>query len=290
HFTGGAAQIGGVQLATIKNEVDGTFSLSELRNKIRYDDCHEPITCLVSVENTHNMCGGKVLPLEWLNELVKVVKDPAATHSPIALHMDGARIFNAAAALKIPVARITRDFDSVCYCLSKGLSAPVGSVLMGSKAFIAKAHRLRKALGGGMRQAGILAAAGLVGLETVVPRLSGDHQRTKRVAEAVHNLKSPNFTVDLPNVQTNILLIDILNPKLSSNEFCSRLKEIKPEELEQGVTSDEAGKVGIVVQMSSRNWKYARAVFYHQNTDKDIDMLIKKLTYVIKEFDSSLTA
>ncbi|XP_037949079.1 probable low-specificity L-threonine aldolase 2 [Teleopsis dalmanni] len=287
---GGAAQIGGVQLATIKNEVDGTFSLSELRNKIRYDDCHEPITCLVSVENTHNMCGGKVLPLEWLNELVKVVKDPAATHSPIALHMDGARIFNAAAALKIPVARITRDFDSVCYCLSKGLSAPVGSVLMGSKAFIAKAHRLRKALGGGMRQAGILAAAGLVGLETVVPRLSGDHQRTKRVAEAVHNLKSPNFTVDLPNVQTNILLIDILNSKLSSNEFCSRLKEIKPEELEQGVTSDEAGKVGIVVQMSSRNWKYARAVFYHQNTDKDIDMLIKKLTYVIKEFDSSLTA
>lgn len=134
----GAAQIAGVQLATVKNKTDGTFCLKEMQRKLRlYDDCHEPVTALVIVENTHNMCGGKVLPLQWLNELAAICKDTVKTNDKrIALHMDGARIFNAAAFLQVPVARITKDFDSVCFCLSKGLSAPVGSVLVGNKAFI----------------------------------------------------------------------------------------------------------------------------------------------------------
>lgn len=138
YFAAGAAQIAGVQLATIKNKTDGTFCLNEMQRKLRlYDDCHEPVTSLVIVENTHNMCGGKVLPLEWLNELAGICKNPAKTNGKkIALHMDGARIFNAAAYLNVPVSRITKDFDSVCYCLSKGLSAPVGSVLLGTKEFI----------------------------------------------------------------------------------------------------------------------------------------------------------
>lgn len=109
-----------------------------MQQKLRlYDDCHEPVTSLVIVENTHNMCGGKVLPLEWLNDLAAICKNTDKTNGKlIALHMDGARIFNAAESLKVPVSRITKDFDSVCFCLSKGLSAPVGSVLVGNKAFI----------------------------------------------------------------------------------------------------------------------------------------------------------
>lgn len=132
--TGGASQLAGVQLATIKNKPDGTFCLDEFRRKIRFGDCHEPQTALAIVENTHNMCGGKVLPLEWLENLGKICKEE--NFNNIALHMDGARIFNASAALKLPVDQIVKNFDSICFCLSKGLSAPVGSVLVGSQNFI----------------------------------------------------------------------------------------------------------------------------------------------------------
>lgn len=134
-LTGGASHIAGVQLATIKNKPDGTFCLNEFRRKIRSSDCHEPQTSLAVVENTHNMCGGKVVPLEWLEKLVKICKEE---NSNIALHMDGARIFNAAVALKVPVDQIVKNFDSVCFCLSKGLTAPVGSILVGSKKFISE--------------------------------------------------------------------------------------------------------------------------------------------------------
>lgn len=284
----GAAQIAGVQLVTIKNETDGTFCLNEMQRKLRvYEDCHEPITSLVIVENTHNMCGGKVLPLEWLNELATICKNPAKTNGKkIALHMDGARVFNAAVHLKVSVARITKDFDSVCYCLSKGLSAPVGSVLVGTKAFISKARHLRKALGGGMRQCGILAAAGLVALETIVPRLDGDHQRIKRIAEALDKLRSPNISVDLENVHSNILLIHMVNPKLAASDFAKRCGEVTTQELLDGLTTTEDdGKKDIVLKVSSRDWAYARIVLYHQITDKDVQYAIKKFEYVINEYD-----
>ncbi|XP_013106872.1 uncharacterized protein LOC106086664 [Stomoxys calcitrans] len=288
---GGAAQLAGVQLATIKNKTDGTFCLKEMQQKFRlYDDCHEPVTSLVIVENTHNMCGGKVLPLEWLDELAAICNDPKKTNGKkVALHMDGARVFNAATYLKVPVARITKDFDSVCYCLSKGLSAPVGSVLLGNKAFINEARRLRKVLGGGMRQCGILAAAGLVALETIVPRLNGDHQRTKRIAEALYNLGSPNVSVDLPNVHSNILLIHMVNPKVSADDLSKRLRTVTAQELADGlVTAKEDGAGGIVLKVSARDWSYARIVLYHQITDKDVEYAIKKFEYVIKEYDRLL--
>lgn len=128
---GGAAQIAGVQLSTIRNNDDGTFCLNELKGKIRGFDSHEPITKLVLVENTHNMCGGKVIPLDWLDSVSEICKK-----NNLVLHMDGARVFNAAEFLNVSVARIVRDFDSVCYCLSKGLTAPVGSILIGSNEFI----------------------------------------------------------------------------------------------------------------------------------------------------------
>lgn len=128
-----------MQLATLPNNEDGTFCLETLRRKVRLEDDHEPITSLVIVENTHNICGGKVIPLQWLDKLAALLKSDKQLHpygKRIALHMDGARIFNAAEALQVPVARIARDFDSVNFCLSKGLSAPVGSMLVGSNTFI----------------------------------------------------------------------------------------------------------------------------------------------------------
>lgn len=128
---GGAAHLAGVQVSTVPNLTDGTFDLAEVRRKIRGFDQHEPITKLVVVEQTHNMCGGKVVPLEWLDSLGELARE-----KNLKVHMDGARVFNAAEYLKVPLSRICRDVDSVCYCLSKGLSAPIGSVLVGSKDFI----------------------------------------------------------------------------------------------------------------------------------------------------------
>ncbi|ALC46940.1 CG10184 [Drosophila busckii] len=282
---GGAAQLAGVQLATLKNQPDGTFSLQELRHKIRnYKDCHEPITSMVVVENTHNICGGKVIPLAYLDELAALVREPGVGIARIALHMDGARIFNAATACGVSVARIARDFDSLSVCLSKGLGAPVGSMLVGSKAFIEEAHRLRKALGGGMRQVGILAAAGIVSLDRIVPLLAKDHERTKRIAAAVHQLRSPNVTVDLPTVQSNILLLQLTQPKLTADQFADRLKLVQPEELSAGITDKQGA--GIVLKASARDWEFMRLVLYHQVDDEQVELAIKKLVYVIKQYDA----
>jgi threonine aldolase len=143
----GAATVAGISLNKVKNLPDGTLCLKEVEENIRGQDIHEPITNLVVIENTHNIMGGTVLPLDFIENLSKLCKK----HS-IKIHMDGARVFNAAEYLKHPVSRIVRDVDSVGFCLSKGLSCPVGSVLMGTKDFIDQARRLRKALGGGMRQ------------------------------------------------------------------------------------------------------------------------------------------
>ncbi|XP_055848957.1 uncharacterized protein LOC129913968 [Episyrphus balteatus] len=315
---GGAAHIAGVQLATIKNKPDGTFCLNELKRKFRPDDCHEPSTALVIVENTHNMCGGRVLPLEWLDQLADICKKRSTKANggcyggngggggedendvgngngvggkggSIALHMDGARVFNAAEAMGTTVDRIARDIDSVCFCLSKGLSAPVGSMLVGSKDFINEARRLRKALGGGMRQAGILAAAGLVALSSSVKVLKEHHRRTYRIAEAIHKLKSPFITVHIDNVQTNILLIHIKTDKITASDFAARLGCVTDKELAAGVVADKTNpNCGIILKVSSRDWEFARVVLYQQITDLDIDLAIKKLNYVIREYDSQL--
>ncbi|XP_036325357.1 probable low-specificity L-threonine aldolase 2 [Rhagoletis pomonella] len=289
---GGAAHIAGVQLATLPNNEDGTFCLEALRRKVRLEDDHEPITSLVIVENTQNICGGKVIPLEWLDKLAALLKGDKRLHpygKRIALHMDGARIFNAAEALQVPVARIARDFDSVNFCLSKGLSAPVGSILVGSKSFIRHARRLRKALGGGMRQAGILAAAGIVALDTIVPRLGADHDRTRRIAEAIHKTQSPNVTVDLPNVHSNILLIRLPNAKFGASEFAKRCAKVTREELAAGVFGANKEQ-GIVLQVSARDWEFARIVLYHQISDADVELTIKKLNYIINEVDGQPAA
>ncbi|XP_076259362.1 uncharacterized protein LOC143195791 isoform X1 [Rhynchophorus ferrugineus] len=192
---GGTAQIAGVHTVTIKNNSDGTFSTDELRKKIRKSpDYHEPVSSLIVLENTHNICGGKVLPLEWLKKVKNIAKE-----YNIPVHMDGARLMNAAVALNVLPSQIVNFVDSVCFCLSKGLGCPVGAILAGTSSFILKARRIRKALGGGWRQAGIIAAAGLVALDKMIDRLQIDHNHAYQIAKGINDLK---FSSNLRRVKT----------------------------------------------------------------------------------------
>ncbi|CAH2010728.1 unnamed protein product [Acanthoscelides obtectus] len=267
---GGSAQIAGVQTALVKNNEDGTFSLDELRERIRKNpDMHEPKTSLIVVENTHNLCGGKVLPLDWLEKVGFI----AAEHN-IPVHMDGARLMNAAVYLKVPPRRVVKDVDTVCFCLSKGLGCPVGAVLVGSKSFINEAKHARKALGGGWRQAGILAAAGLVALDSMIDRLQVDHDHTFKIARAIYSMKSNIFKADLSTVQTNIVIMYIDRTKVEIRELQRRLQTVL-----------ETDTVKASVRCSSLNWDCVRFVLYHEITSEDVQLVCEKIQLVISEYD-----
>jgi threonine aldolase len=180
HEAGGISALGGVHSCQLPNQPDGSLSLGDVAEAIRSDDPHEPVTRLVCLENTHNGCGGVYQTPGYTRQVSEF-----AHARGLYVHLDGARIFNAAAAQGVTAKDLAEPVDSVTFCLSKGLCAPVGSVLCGSKAFILKALRLRKMLGGGMRQAGILAAAGIVALEKMVDRLADDHARAKKLADGL---------------------------------------------------------------------------------------------------------
>jgi len=196
----------------------GTYTREEMVPSLVGASMHNPRTSLVMVENTHNHGGGVVFPLKDLGEIC------AEAHSRgLKAHLDGARVFNAAAALGLNVREITKHFDSVSFCLSKGLGAPVGSVLCGSRLFIEGALRFRKMFGGGMRQAGILAAAGVWALEHNVERLVEDHKQARRLAEALEEL--PGIEIDLRKVQTNIIIFSVKRKDLDALKLTVRLKE-----------------------------------------------------------------
>ncbi|MGQ9486864.1 MAG: low-specificity L-threonine aldolase [Armatimonadota bacterium] len=201
---GAAAFISNVQLHTLPSR-RGIVPVEEYAKRIHPGDDHTPPTRLICLENTHNAAGGVVLPLEYMREVWSL----AGRHG-VAVHLDGARIFNASVALGIPAKELSACADSVMFCLSKGLACPVGSVLCGSHAFIEEARRVRKILGGAMRQAGVLAAAGLVALDTMIDRLAEDHDRARRLAEAIANM--PGFSVDMETVQTNMVYVQTEQP------------------------------------------------------------------------------
>jgi threonine aldolase len=203
-FEGGAsAAVGGIHPRTVVNQLDGTLDIEEVEAAIRDPmNTHYPRTRLICLENTHNRCGGTVLTPLYTSRIRAL-----ADEYGLALHLDGARIFNAAVALGVDVSELARDADSVSFCLSKGLSAPVGSLVCGSGAFIWEARRQRKLLGGGMRQAGVLAAAGLVALEQMVDRLAEDHVNAARLAAGLVQL--PLIDLDVARVQTNIVIFDL---------------------------------------------------------------------------------
>lgn len=193
---GAAAALAGVHSWPLKGEA-GVLTPEQVRSAVRDEDAHHPRTTLVALENTHNRHGGAVLTRDH----IRAVREVLEPHH-IPLHLDGARVFNAATALGKPASEVARDADSVMFCLSKGLCAPVGSMLCGPRAFIAEAHRARKLLGGGMRQAGVLAAAGIVALEQMVPRLGEDHAAAKLLGDAI--AATPALTLTHP-VRTNIV-------------------------------------------------------------------------------------
>ncbi len=183
----------------------GQIDPAEIERRIRLADDHTPGTTLLCLENTHNRCGGTILQAEPFRALCAL-----AHRHGLSVHLDGARLFNAAVALGVSPQVWTRHVDSAFFALSKGLCCPVGSVLVGSKEFIREAHRVRKLFGGGMRQVGVLAAAGIVALQTMVDRLAEDHRRARRLAEAIAEL--PGFEVDLERVQTNIIYVRTARP------------------------------------------------------------------------------
>ena len=199
---GGISALGGVFPHTLRNQVGGTIDLNEIKAAIRPNDIHQPRTKMIILENTHNRCGGVVLSSEYTDNVANI----AHSHE-IKLHIDGARIFNAATALNTSVKQLVANADSITFCLSKGLCAPVGSVLCGSKDFIERSRRIRKQLGGGMRQAGVLAAAGIVSLEVVSKRLGEDHQRASMLANGLQQIGGMNLNLGMP--QTNMVFAEL---------------------------------------------------------------------------------
>ncbi|HKJ27484.1 MAG TPA: low-specificity L-threonine aldolase [Anaerolineales bacterium] len=202
----GASALGGVNINTIPNQPDGKLSLEDIEQAIRPDDVHQPITKLVAMENTHNRCNGASLSQSYTENLAEYVHSRG-----LKLHIDGARIFNAAVDQNISVKNLASPADSITFCLSKGLSAPVGSLICGSQEFIKTAHRVRKQLGGGMRQAGIVAAAGIVALESMTDRLRDDHRRAKSLAQGLSTI--PQVVIELENQHTNMVYFS-LEPEL----------------------------------------------------------------------------
>jgi threonine aldolase len=199
---GGMAALGGLQACPIPNQPDGTLRLADIEANIRSDDVHHPRTRLVCLENTRNICGGVPLSPAY----VESASDLARARG-LWLHMDGARLFNAAVALGVDAASLATPADSVMFCLSKGLCAPVGSMLCGKADFIAEARRYRKQVGGGMRQAGVIAAAGLVALEQHIERLDDDHAHARRLAAGLREL--PGLELNPGEPPTNMVFFNL---------------------------------------------------------------------------------
>lgn len=210
-----SAVISGVQFCALDGR-DGVMTADQVEKAIRPNDIHQPKTALVCLENTHNRAGGVVYPLDEIERISKLCH-----RKRVKLYLDGARLWNASAATGIPPREYARYFDALMVCLSKGLGCPAGSVLAGSRGFIEKARRIRKMLGGGMRQAGILAGAGLYALRHNVKRLKDDHHRARHLAEMVVNL--PGVGIDMKSVQTNIVVFDISRSGLNPEQAAGKL-------------------------------------------------------------------
>ncbi|KAL9247997.1 hypothetical protein vseg_021364 [Gypsophila vaccaria] len=244
---GGISTIGGVHPRTVKNNNDGTMDLDLIEAAIRdpKGDLYYPITRVICLENSHANTGGRCLTVEYTDRVGELAKKHG-----LKLHIDGARIFNAATALGVPVDRLVQAADSVSVCLSKGLGAPVGTVIVGSKSFITKAKILRKTLGGGMRQIGVLCAAALVAVQENVIKLESDHKNAKTLAEGLNKIEG--LKVDTASVQTNIIYVNI----------CEESRTTAPK---LHKTLEEHG----ILVMPENTFRF-RVVIHHQITASDV--------------------
>lgn len=214
---GAPAIISGVLTKLLEGE-DGKIDIDELKSNLQQGDMHHAKTTLICMENTHNVCGGTVVSIEHMKKVYDIAKE-----NNIGVHLDGARIFNAAAALGVSVKEISKYSDSVMFCLSKGLGAPVGSIICGDSDFIERAMRVRKMLGGTMRQAGIIASAGLFALKTMPDKLCLDHEKARFFAEGLKGHK--NINIDFASVQTNMVNADLTDTAYDSYDLSRKLKE-----------------------------------------------------------------
>jgi len=216
---GGMAALGGIHPRVLRNQSDGTLDPDEIVAAIRDpNNPHFPKSKLITVENTHNRCGGAPLTVEYMRSLGKLAREHG-----LLLHLDGARIFNAAIALGVDVKALVADADSLTFCLSKGLAAPVGSVVCGRRAFIVEARRARKVVGGAMRQVGVIAAAGIVALEQMVDRLAEDHAHARALAAGLADL--PGISVEDVLVRTDIVYFNVTRTDMDAAQLAARLKE-----------------------------------------------------------------
>jgi threonine aldolase len=252
---GGASVVGGVIMHTVPTDSCGRLNLDDMERAIRGKDIHYPQTTLICLENTHNRCGGTILTTDYTNEVCSL-----AHRRGLKVHLDGARIFNAAVALGIPACALAQNVDSVGLCLSKGLSAPVGSLLCGSKEFVGRARKFRKMLGGGMRQAGVIAAAGIVALETMIDRLAEDHANAKRLGEGLGGIKGITLAQDY--IPTNIVMFE-LSPELSVVRF-------------------REGLVKAGVKIGLRDGRPFRAVTHRMVSSSDIDEALARIEAVCR--------
>jgi threonine aldolase len=214
---GGISMIAGLLPWPLKSRT-GALDPKDVEAAIRPENIHFPEPALVCIENTHNRHGGTVITPEQ----IQAIREAALTHG-LKLYMDGARIFNAAVSLNVDVKDLTKHVDNLMFCLSKSLSCPIGSLVVGTQEFVEKARKLRKVLGGGMRQAGIIAAPGIVALEKMIDRLKEDHENAKRLAEGIAKIDGIN--IDLGHVQTNIVCFDISGLGIADDLFLSKLKK-----------------------------------------------------------------
>ena len=253
---GGASALGGVVMRTVPNNQEGRMDPGAVEQAIRLENIHYPQTTLLCLENTHNRCSGAVLTPEYTSAITQL-----AHQYGLQVHLDGARIFNAAVALDVPASDLARPVDSVCFCISKGLSAPVGSLICGTREFIEKARKWRKMVGGGMRQAGVIAAAGIVALQKMVNRLAEDHATARRLAYGLAHI--PDISICPEKVQTNIVIFDS-PPTISGTEFIQRM--------------DAQG-----VRFINRGERKVRAVTHRMLSAADIDEALERIDRLVRE-------
>jgi threonine aldolase len=247
---GGMSALGGIHPRPVANTEIGELPLERVEASIRSDDIHQPPTRLICLENSHNLCWGNVLSVAYMRAVHRIAQE-----HEIPVHLDGARLFNAAAALDLAVSEIAAEAESVTFCLSKGLCAPVGSVLCGSREFIARARRMRKMLGGGMRQAGVLAAAGIVALEQMVDRIGEDHVRAKKLADGLAQIEG----------------IEVLNPQPATNMVYLRFDRVAwPDDLGVEEAAAEAG-----IRLKWRGDSQMRLVTHYWIDDRAVETVVK---------------
>ncbi len=253
---GGSSAIAGIHPRTIPNQLDGKLALKDIEAAIRPDDIHHPLSRLIVLENTHNRKNGSPLEAAYMHS----VKDLADKYT-LKIHVDGARLFNAAVALEVDARELVADADSVSFCLSKGLAAPVGSVICGTADFIVKARRDRKVIGGGMRQAGVLAAAGIVALTEMINRLAEDHANARKLAEGLAEI--PGLFIDPAMIKTNIVYFETTREDLVEDELVERL--------------DKEG-----IKIAAMGPRLLRAVTYYQITGEDIEFTLSVFSKILK--------